>query len=78
LGIEVKGKRARIGNGKVTFLNTAYSGLLSQAVVDAGHEWLEARARQKYLVPPMLEMTDETRRRECRREQSEASARTFA
>jgi hypothetical protein len=47
---------------EVTFLNTAYSGLLSQPVVDAGREWLESRARQTYYVPQWLEKTDETRR----------------
>ncbi len=47
---------------EVTFLNTAYSGLLSQPVVDAGCEWLESRARQAYYVPQWLEKTDETRR----------------
>jgi selenocysteine lyase/cysteine desulfurase len=47
---------------ELTFLNTAYSGLLSKPVIEAGREWLEGRARQKYLVPHMLEKTDETRR----------------
>jgi selenocysteine lyase/cysteine desulfurase len=47
---------------EITFLNTAYSGLLSRPVVDAGRNWLESRARQRYLVPHMLEKTDETRR----------------
>ena len=28
------------------FLNTAYIGLIPQAVVDAGHDWLEARQRR--------------------------------
>src|SRR3990172_3025301 len=45
-----------------TFLNTAYIGLISQAVVDAGHDWLESRARRTYSVQHMLEKTDETRK----------------
>lgn len=43
------------------FLNTAYIGLIPQAVVDAGHDWLESRARRTYPVQRMLEKTDETR-----------------
>ena len=45
-----------------TFLNTAYIGLIPQAVVDAGHDWLESRARRTYPVQHMLEKTDETRK----------------
>jgi selenocysteine lyase/cysteine desulfurase len=45
-----------------TFLNTAYVGLISQAVVDAGRDWLESRARRTYSVPHMLEKTDEARK----------------
>ncbi len=45
-----------------TFLNTAYIGLIPQAVVDAGHDWLDSRARRTYPVQHMLEKTDETRR----------------
>jgi selenocysteine lyase/cysteine desulfurase len=44
------------------FLNTAYIGLIPQAVVDAGHDWLEARQKRTYPVPHMLEKTDEARR----------------
>jgi len=44
------------------FLNTAYIGLISQAVVDAGQDWLEARRRQTYLVPELLQKVDETRK----------------
>lgn len=43
------------------FLNTAYIGLIPQAVVDAGHDWLEARQRRTYPVPHMLAKTDEAR-----------------
>ena len=46
-----------------TFLNTAYIGLIPQAVVDAGRDWLEARQRRTYNVQQMLEKTDEARRR---------------
>ncbi len=45
-----------------TFLNTAYIGLVSQAVVDAGHAWLDSRARRTRSVAHMLETTDETRK----------------
>lgn len=45
-----------------TFLNTAYIGLVSQAVVDAGHDWLDARQRRTYPVGHMLATTDDTRR----------------
>jgi selenocysteine lyase/cysteine desulfurase len=44
------------------FLNTAYIALVSQAVVDAGRDWLESRQRRTYNVTEMLEKTDETRR----------------
>ncbi len=44
-----------------TFLNTAYIGLIPQAVVDAGHDWLEARARRTYSVQHMQAKTDEAR-----------------
>ncbi len=30
-----------------TFLNTAYTGLISQAVVDAAREWTDTRARRR-------------------------------
>ena len=45
-----------------TFLNTAYIGLIPQVVVDAGHDWLEARSRRTYSVQHMLAKTDEARR----------------
>ena len=45
------------------FLNTTYIGLIPQAVVDAGHDWLESRARRTYSVQHMLERTDECRSR---------------
>jgi selenocysteine lyase/cysteine desulfurase len=48
--------------GDVTFLNTAYIGLISQAVVDAGHDWLESRQRRTHAVPDMLSKVDEARR----------------
>jgi len=47
---------------EVTFFNTAYTGLLSRPVVEAGREWLESRARQTSYVPDWLEKTDETRK----------------
>ena len=36
-----------------TFLNTAYIGLIPQVVVDAAHDWIEARARHTYSVGHM-------------------------
>jgi selenocysteine lyase/cysteine desulfurase len=39
--------------GDYTFLNTAYIGLISQPVVDAAHDWIEARARRTYNVGHM-------------------------
>jgi cysteine desulfurase/selenocysteine lyase len=48
--------------GDYTFLNTAYIGLISQPVVDAAHDWTEARARHTYGVGQM-----EGKKRECRK-----------
>ena len=45
-----------------TFLNTAYTGPISQAVVDAAREWTETRARRTYTVGEMLAKTDEVRK----------------
>ena len=45
-----------------TFLNTAYTGLISQAVVDAAREWTDTRARRTYTVGEMLAKTDEVRK----------------
>jgi len=44
-----------------TFLNTAYTGLISQAVVDAAREWTDTRARRGYTVGEMLAKADEAR-----------------
>jgi cysteine desulfurase/selenocysteine lyase len=44
-----------------TFLNTAYTGLISQAVVDAARQWTETRAGRTYTVGEMLAKTDEAR-----------------
>jgi selenocysteine lyase/cysteine desulfurase len=45
-----------------TFLNTAYTGLIPQAVVDAAREWTDTRARRTYTVGEMLAKADEVRR----------------
>ena len=45
-----------------TFLNTAYTGLISQAVVDAAREWTDTRARRTYTVGEMLARADEARK----------------
>jgi selenocysteine lyase/cysteine desulfurase len=44
-----------------TFLNTAYAGLISQAVADAAREWTDRRARQGYTVQEMFAKADEAR-----------------
>ena len=45
----------------ITFLNTAYTGLIPQAVVDAAREWIETRAGRAYTVGEMLAKADEAR-----------------
>jgi cysteine desulfurase/selenocysteine lyase len=45
-----------------TFLNTAYSCLISQAVVDAAREWIDRRARRPYTVGEMIAKADEARK----------------
>jgi selenocysteine lyase/cysteine desulfurase len=45
-----------------TFLNTAYIGLIPQPVIDAAHDWTEARARRTYSVGQMLAKTEEARK----------------
>jgi len=47
---------------ELTFLNTAYTGLISQAVVDAAREWTDTRARRTYTVGEMLAKADEVRK----------------
>jgi selenocysteine lyase/cysteine desulfurase len=44
-----------------TFLNTAYIGLISRPVLDAGRAWLDARAGRPFEVGEMLRKTDEVR-----------------
>lgn len=48
--------------GDYTFLNTAYIGLISQVVVDAAHDWIEARARRTYSVGQMEAKKQEARK----------------
>ena len=45
-----------------TYLNTAYIGLISQAVVEAAREWTETRARRPHSVGQMEAKTDEARK----------------
>ncbi|HWI16192.1 MAG TPA: aminotransferase class V-fold PLP-dependent enzyme, partial [Vicinamibacterales bacterium] len=45
-----------------TFLNTAYTGLIPQQVVEAGREWLANRAGRTYTVGEMLAKADEVRK----------------
>ncbi len=47
---------------ELTFLNTAYTGLIPQAVVNAAREWTDTRARRGYTVGEMLAKADEVRR----------------
>ena len=47
---------------ELTFLNTAYTGLIPQAVVDAAREWTETRARRGYTVGEMLAKADAVRK----------------
>ena len=42
-----------------TFLNSAYIGLIPQPVVDAAHDWIEARARHTYLS--LIHISEPTR-----------------
>ena len=46
----------------LTFLNTAYTGLIPQAVVEAAREWTDTRARKGYTVGEMLAKADEARK----------------
>jgi selenocysteine lyase/cysteine desulfurase len=48
--------------GDCTFLNSAYIGLISQPVVDAAHDWIEARARHTYSVGQMENKKQEARK----------------
>jgi selenocysteine lyase/cysteine desulfurase len=47
---------------ELTFLNTAYTGLIPQAVVDAAREWTDTRARRGYTVGEMLAKADAARK----------------
>src|SRR5216117_2444006 len=49
------------GADEYTFLNTAYIGLISRPVLEAGRAWLDARARRPLDVGAMLRKTDEVR-----------------
>ena len=46
----------------LTFLNTAYAGLIPQAVADAAHQWIDRRARRSYTVGEMFARADEARK----------------
>lgn len=45
-----------------TFLNTAYIGLIPRPVVEAAHDWIEARARHAYSVGQMEAKKHEVRK----------------
>jgi selenocysteine lyase/cysteine desulfurase len=49
------------GADDYTFLNTAYIGLISRPVLEAGRAWLDARAHVPHEVGAMLRKTDEVR-----------------
>lgn len=46
---------------ELTFLNTAYAGLIPQAVVDAARQWIDRRATRSYTVGEMFARADEAR-----------------
>lgn len=46
---------------QTTFLNTAYAGLIPQAVVDAAKQWIDRRAGRSYTVGEMFARADEAR-----------------
>jgi selenocysteine lyase/cysteine desulfurase len=50
------------GLRELTFLNTAYAGLISQAVADAARQWIDRRARRSYTVGEMFARADEARK----------------
>src|SRR5579884_1419404 len=50
------------GADEQTYLNTAYIGLISRPVFDAGRAWLDRRAHQPFGVGEMLAKVDEVRR----------------
>jgi selenocysteine lyase/cysteine desulfurase len=47
---------------ELTFLNTAYAGLISQPVANAAREWIERRALRSYTVGEMFARADEARK----------------
>jgi selenocysteine lyase/cysteine desulfurase len=47
---------------ELTFLNTAYTALIPQVVVDAAREWTNTRASRTYTVGEMLAKADEARK----------------
>ena len=46
---------------ELTFLNTAYAGLIPQPVADAARQWIERRATRSYTVGEMFARADEAR-----------------
>jgi selenocysteine lyase/cysteine desulfurase len=46
---------------ELTFLNTAYAGLIPQPVADAARQWIERRATRPYTVGEMFARADEAR-----------------
>lgn len=46
---------------ELTFLNTAYAGLIPQPVADAARQWIERRAMRSYTVGEMFARADEAR-----------------
>jgi selenocysteine lyase/cysteine desulfurase len=46
---------------ELTFLNTAYAGLIPQPVADAARQWIDRRATRSYTVGEMFARADEAR-----------------
>jgi selenocysteine lyase/cysteine desulfurase len=51
-----------LGLHDFTFLNTSYTGMIPQPVIDAAREWTNTRATRTYTVGEMLAKADEVRK----------------
>jgi selenocysteine lyase/cysteine desulfurase len=50
------------GLAELTFLNTAYAGLIPQPVADAARQWIDRRATRSYTVGEMFARADQARK----------------
>ena len=46
----------------LTFLNTAYAGLIAQPVADAARQWIDRRTTRSYTVGEMFARAEEARK----------------